>query len=541
MKTLLEKAAEWAAGLRFEDLPARVIERSKWQLLSTMAALYSGYPLRAVRSLREIALSTRAQGRSRVFPQGDHTSPTVAVVANSAASMALEYDDYLFCGHTGHSAVLATLALAEELGASGRQFLVAQAAANEIGGRLGAAVMLGPQNGQLWTFLHGVCAAAAAGKLLELDARMLAHALALVLYQPPLALWPGFFGRDAKLLSAAFPARDGILAARAAAWGLSGPLDILENPRGFGASFARLFLSDMFSAFGRAWVSDTVSIKTVPGCAYLTAAVQAMEEALERFRAETGRPLEPADVIEARVQVNLLGLAMDALSRENGAPLSRTAGINFSLPYSLAAVMLAGALTPAELSEEWISKNAEQLSAAAARVRVIHDWELTMKLIEEWSAHFPLASWIKQLGLKNLLRQIPGVEHLQPERLPKAAVSLGKLLLDHLQRGVLGRKSPSPAAFSLERARLERLSMPFGARIELQLRRRRELTARVDIPAGAAGRPVEETRGLVRRKFRLAARPYLGEEQTEKVLELISRLEELEAVDQLGRLLCVPA
>lgn len=540
METLLEKAAEWASGLRFEELPPRVIEKSKWQLLSTMAALYSGYPLRAVRSLREIALSTRAQGRSRVFPQGDRTSPTVAVVANSAASMALEYDDYLFCGHTGHSAVLATLALAEELGASGRQFLVAQTAANEIGGRLGAAVMLGPQNGQLWTFLHGVCAATAAGKLLELNARMLAHALALVLYQPPLALWPGFFGGDSKLLSAAFPARDGILAARAAAWGLSGRLDILENSRGFGAGFARLFLGDMLDAFGRAWVSDTISIKTVPGCAYLTAAVQAMEEALDRFRAETGRPLEPADVIEARVRVNLLGIAMDSLSRENGSPLGRTGGMNFSLPYCLAAVMLAGGLTPAELGEEWISKNAEQLEAAAARVRVIHDWELTLKLFEEWSAHFPLSGWLRQLGLKNLLRQIPGAEHLQPGRLPQAAGSLGKLLLRQLRREVLDRKSPAPAAFSLERAGLERLSMPFAAQVELQLRRRRQISARVDIPAGAAGRPVEETRGLVRRKFRLAARPFLGEERTEKALELISRLEELETLEELGRLLCVP-
>ena len=44
-------------------------------------------------------------GRSTIVPTGETTSPHAAVYANAALSMAYDYDDYLFLGHTGHSAV----------------------------------------------------------------------------------------------------------------------------------------------------------------------------------------------------------------------------------------------------------------------------------------------------------------------------------------------------------------------------------------------------------------------------------------------------
>ena len=76
-------------------------------------------------------------------------------------------------------------------------------AGNEVGGRLGAALFLGPHNGQFWSSIHCGSASVAAGVALGLDAERLAHALAIALYQPPYGLWPGFMGPDSKLLTAA--------------------------------------------------------------------------------------------------------------------------------------------------------------------------------------------------------------------------------------------------------------------------------------------------------------------------------------------------
>ena len=65
--------------------------------------------------------------------------------------MGLDFDDYLFAGHTGHSAVLASLAYAEREGLPGRDLLCAATLANEVGGRLGAAFLLGPR----WSVAYG--------------------------------------------------------------------------------------------------------------------------------------------------------------------------------------------------------------------------------------------------------------------------------------------------------------------------------------------------------------------------------------------------
>ena len=71
---------------------------------------------------------------------------------------------------------------------------VARVAANEVAGRLGSALFLGPHNGQFWASIHCASAAVAASVGLGLDAERAAHALAVALYQPPYGMWPGFMG-----------------------------------------------------------------------------------------------------------------------------------------------------------------------------------------------------------------------------------------------------------------------------------------------------------------------------------------------------------
>src|SRR6185436_7415592 len=78
--------------------------------------------------------------------KGERVPLHTACYVNAAASIAFDYDDYLFAGHTGHSAVLGALAFGEAAGAAGADVITAQVVANEVGGRLGAALLLGPHN-----------------------------------------------------------------------------------------------------------------------------------------------------------------------------------------------------------------------------------------------------------------------------------------------------------------------------------------------------------------------------------------------------------
>src|SRR6266566_4810844 len=85
-----------------------------------------------------------------------------ALYALTALSMALDFDDYVSFGHTGHSGVLVPLLLAADTGASGPDQLLGQVVANEVEARLGGACLIGPQNGQLWSFIHAAGGAVAA-------------------------------------------------------------------------------------------------------------------------------------------------------------------------------------------------------------------------------------------------------------------------------------------------------------------------------------------------------------------------------------------
>src|SRR5256885_8793168 len=194
--TVCQRWGEWAASLTASAVPESVAERARLQAASVLAAARAG--------------AEDAAPFAAVAPDG----PAGEVYRGAAASIAHDWDDYLYMGHTGHSAVWAARALA---GDDAERALPAQVAGNELAGRLGAALFLGPHNGQFWASIHCAGAAAAAGVALGLDERALAHAPALALYQPPLGLMPGFMGPPTKLRTPPEPAAAGVRAALLAA------------------------------------------------------------------------------------------------------------------------------------------------------------------------------------------------------------------------------------------------------------------------------------------------------------------------------------
>src|SRR4051812_17232546 len=309
----------WAAGLSLAAIPERVLERAQLQTDAVLAAGRAG----------EMAAAPFAAASPGGAPGEVYTG--------AAASIAHDWDDYLFMGHTGHSSVWTGRAFAPE---DPERALLAQIAGNEVAGRLGAALFLGPHNGQFWSSIHCGGAAAAAGVALGFDAERLAHAIAISLYQPPYGLWPGFMGPATKLLTAAEPAAQGARAAMLAAEGVRGPLDVIENPRGLLTHLAFVRRPRMLGGLGRTWLTDTLAFKPLPGCAYLQAAVEAA------LRAE----LAPADIAGIEVEAGLLTVAMEELAPRDLSP----AGVNFSAARSVAIALIAGSLTHEQLDPAWL-------------------------------------------------------------------------------------------------------------------------------------------------------------------------------------------
>src|SRR3954470_20502625 len=333
--TRIELFADWAAGFSIDSVPERVQERARLQAMNTVAGALAGASAPGVQRLREATREWAAHGPAGVVGSQHAYEPAAAAYANAAASIAHDWDDYLYMGHTGHSAVWAARAVGDTTGSEGDEIMAAQIAANEIEGRLGAALFIGPHNGQFWSSIHCAGAAAAAARLRRLDPEQTAHAIAIALYQPPYGLWPGFMGPETKLLTAAEPVAQGLRAAILAASGFTGPLDVIENRRGFLAQFSYAPRPGMLGGLGRTWLTDTLAFKEHPGCAYLQPAV----EGVLRLQADNG--FEAGDVARINVGGGCLTRMMEKLPA--GEPLTAVR-VNFSVALSCAVALNAGRL-----------------------------------------------------------------------------------------------------------------------------------------------------------------------------------------------------
>lgn len=512
--SLTRELSEWAAGLEFEDIPARVIERCKLQVLSVLGAVFAGYGHDAGQRVYRIASGQPGTGAT-LLPNGEAVRPSLGMWAHAAFGVVHDYDDYLFAGHTGHSSVLASLAYAERERKTGKDFLTAQTAVNELGGRLGASMLFGPQNGQMWSYIHNLGAATAAARLMGLDADGINRAIGIAFLQPPYALAPSFFQGESKVLIAAEPAAVGARAAELAREGMTASADPLGDPQGFLHRFAKHPLDWMFTGLGSAWVSDSLTYKVVPGCAYIDGAVDCLVEVKEAFRDKSGRDLNAGDVAGIQVWGSILTVGMEMLgAMYRTRDRLTTVGCNFSVPLSLAVMLVAGELVPEALAGWLLDSRRDEILAIADRISLEHDFTLTARLggVEQTGVDFGAA--------------LAGVEPESLGRLGEAMAAFGS-----------GRERLSSQATrvipDLDGKSFEAFEMRIPARLSLLTTGGEEFSAEVEIPKGAAGRPFEETRGLVREKFLRNVGRYIGEDAATEAMTIVERLDELDRVDEL--------
>lgn len=479
--------AEWASTLRYEDIPARLHAGTKAQILSVLGAIHASRHSEGAMSAHEVVRSWGGPQRCTVFATGDRLGHHDAIFANACASVAFDFDDYVFAGHTGHSAVCAGLAYGELDGASGKDVLAAVTVGNEVGGRLGASLLFGPHNGQMWSYIHTLESACVASRFLGLDPDRTAHAIGIAFTQPPHPLMPAFMGPDSKMLIPASTSVDGSRAAELAARGWTGSQTILEDPQGFLRRFNENNLGWILSGYGDAWLSDTLTYKVVPGCAYIDTAVDAFTQIRSSFASDAGRTLRPEDVEEITVSCGMFTSGMEGFSAAHRSPERlEPISVNFSVALSLALMTVAGELEPRFLSHAYLDANREAVEALAARVKMRHDSGMDVAAA-------------------------------------KASASKGFELASVL------------SARTLEGVSFEGYVMAFPAAVELRTTDGGTYQASQEVPVGAAGRPAEETLEHVRTKF--LANVALDETRAKAALEAVEHLEDVDDIREVTELL----
>ena len=140
MTTPSAQLAAFAAQLRFEDIPAQVVRRTEDLLVDWFGSAVAGHGSRPVETLTRVVMKMApSSGTSEVMVNRAQTSAYVAAMANAAASHVAEQDD-VHNGSVFHPATVVfspVLAMAQAMGASGRQLLTAAVAGYEVGIRVG--------------------------------------------------------------------------------------------------------------------------------------------------------------------------------------------------------------------------------------------------------------------------------------------------------------------------------------------------------------------------------------------------------------------
>lgn len=504
-ETFIDTAATWAAGLRYGRIPAAVRRAAAAQFASTLgAAVWTlDHPIgdRVLDTVRDEFPA--GEGPAATLPGAGPMPVRGACYGGAALAMAMDFDDTVLGGHTGHSAALVPYLYAEARGAAldhpGRRALTAHVAANEIAARVASAAAVGPFRGQQTAYVHSVGAAVARGVVERDDADTLADAIAIALGQPPWPLVPDFLGSDAKVLSAAEPTCSGLSAVAAARNGLRGNPDAVEAEDGFLDEFADLPLPEFLGGLGDRWHTRAVTVKPYPGCAYVTAPVHAALAVRKRVRdAVAGTGDGRASITGVRVDGSLFSHEVDSLAgRYTDRTESPLASLNFSIPYNVAVALRDGEHTPRQLHPDRVGD--EAVWELADRVTVAHDPTFTLRALE---SEVPLGAMLRRVGWRVV---------------PYSARSVGAVTalrnLPTLLRFV--RKRPLPDDLS-------GADKAMGARVTVRLADGREFAETVEHPPGFAGRALDETRAIARRKLSdaLAARGAASDDARRTAREL---------------------
>jgi len=351
-----ETLAAFAAGLEFDQIPANVVERAKDCIIDTIGAAVFGANLPWSRIILDYVHSNGAGGGCTVLgPDGMRATPPMAALANGALAHAFEMDSLRQPSagvHPGSTLTPPGLAIAEQLGASGRDLITAFVAGNEVMSRIGLAGrhtseklgfhapgLTGPMGGAL-----------VAGRLMGLDAGRMTNAMGVAgsLCSGLLEFVRSGTGGMVKRLHLGRASEGAVLAATLARDGFTGPATVLEGGFGFMNVFCRdADMSQLTKGLGKTF--DTLNLCLKRFSCHITAHTPV--QAVIDLKAEHG--FSGADVAAVTVRGSEKMVTHHDIPEPQDIMLGQ-----YSTPFCVALALYTDPLDPRSFSEENLADDA---------------------------------------------------------------------------------------------------------------------------------------------------------------------------------------
>jgi 2-methylcitrate dehydratase PrpD len=268
MTTAAQTLAEFATELQYDRIPGDVIERAKACVIDTVGACTYGSTLPWSKIVIGYAEQYGRGGQSTILGTAQKVHAPLAALANGALAHAFEMDCLVQPSagvHPGASLTAPGLAIAQEVGASGRDFITAVVAGGEVMHRIGDASKQSTEH--IGFHAPGVTGAfggaVIAGRLLKLSKDEMTMALGIAgSLGCGLLEFSKSGGGMVKRLHLGRAAESGVLAATLAKNGFSGPATVLEGKFGYMHVFCHEGDPARLTAgLGESWKLLTLALK----------------------------------------------------------------------------------------------------------------------------------------------------------------------------------------------------------------------------------------------------------------------------------------
>jgi len=342
--TFVEQLAAFADGIRPPEHIRTIVRQ---HTLDTIGVALAAVRLDTSRAVVDIAERRGGAPEARAIGLEAKVPATSAAFVNGVLAHSLDYDDTHLPSilHPSASVVPAALAAAEQAGAHGARTLDAVAAGLEICARLGMAGY-DRYNGQSTYFERGqhatsicgaIAGAAAAAKLLGLDARGIADAMGIAVSMAAGVIEANRAGGTVKRTHCGIAARSAVDAAELARAGITGPPTALEGRFGFFSAYlyGQYDRDALLDGLGERWEIERIFFKPYPANHFTHAGI----DAALAVRARGVRPnhIEHIRLGVARPTVRTIGQPIEAKrAPETGYQAQ------FSGPFTIAAALCAG-------------------------------------------------------------------------------------------------------------------------------------------------------------------------------------------------------
>ena len=232
MDNLTRQIADFAADLKYEQLPSSVVDAAARFFVDSLACAIAAHDCDAAHMGRRLARGAAPERfPGRIICHGERSTAESAAFVNTAMIRSLDFNDEYPGGHPS-DCLGAFLAIAEAAQADGHQLIESLIIAYELFFRLSDATGL-RYKGWDQGFAVGIGVAAGVGHLLNFTRAQLAQAISIIAVANlpmrntragELSLWKG--------VATAFAARSGVFAALLAGEGMTGADKPFEGKHG---------------------------------------------------------------------------------------------------------------------------------------------------------------------------------------------------------------------------------------------------------------------------------------------------------------------